>query len=311
MFKKIVLPTLLMLIVVSGGYAQEATAPRDFGDIDPPTRWLVTGRGKASALEQAWHKAKSDEQKEAVREKASEYLDRQFEADMKRREKELEAIEARVEKLRGQLERRIEKKDDIIGLQLKQMTMSWEGLGWSEPVEHNNFAVAWSPQPPMPPNAPIAGPPNNWSVGFGSPGSESNDLLKDIATAANEGDIDELRSLATKVAEQADEMDSGMANVLVWDIYSKFGDKVDDKKFWLTLAKVAEEAADGVDEPVAFGNILDTSARCYYLGGDIEMAVELQAKAAEASADGHDGEPDGEIAGFLKKLKKLSKEKDN
>ncbi len=305
MFKNIVSPTLLMLSVVSGGYAQQAPAPEVFGNANQPTYWLSSTRGgEVSALEQAWQKAKSDEQKEAVREKASAYLDRQFEADMKRRENELESIEARVEKLRNQLERRIEKKDDIIGLQLKQMTMSWEGLGWSEPVERNDFQMAWSVQPPMPPNA--TGQPSNLSVALGFDENSSEELLKEIAMAADDDDQDELRRLAATIAEQADRSHPGWANSLVWPIYERFGDEIDDKKFWLMLAKATKNAAYSADR-LGLPAILDTSARCYYLGGDLETAIRVQEKAVRNSG----GDPNSELAGFLKKLKKMANDEEN
>ena len=279
--------------------------------------------GKTGALAKAWEKAEDEDERDEVRKKVHKFLSGQFDTDMKRREKELEKVEARLNKLRKQLDKRVANKDDIVELQLKQLTMSWDGLGWSDPdtpitrsftgrggpgggAFGTGLATAPSfPQPPAPPmgmgTASVPKPDNLFT-------SESTDLLDEIIEAASDSDAPKLRTLASKLAEQAEEMESVPANDAIWRVYEEVGDLVDDKKFWLTLAKAAENAADDVDDSRTLGNILDTAARCYHLGGKSELALELQSTAVEASAEANDGEPNEQIVEFLEELKELTSE---
>lgn len=143
----------------------------------PDVQWSVNWAGarpsKLDAWGEAWREAKTDEDRKKIESKTSEYLDGQFEQDMKRREKELTQIEARLVRLREQLNKRTANKRKIISLQLKQVTMGWDGLGWSDPHPAGS-AQAWlgvfpkgevglfgsAPPPPQPaPPAPPAASP--------------------------------------------------------------------------------------------------------------------------------------------------------
>ena len=106
-------------------------------------------QGKTASLKKAWNSADGEDEREDVMVKTQDYLEKQFDADMKRREKELQRIEKRLAKLRQQLDRRMAKKDEIVELQLKQLTMSWDGLGWSDRM-NNTISGQPCPRPPQP-----------------------------------------------------------------------------------------------------------------------------------------------------------------
>jgi hypothetical protein len=76
--------------------------------------------------------AKNDAEKTALTKEISQRLDKSFEHDMQRREKEIADVEARVKKLRDQIEKRKKAKDDIISLRLKTIVNEADGLGFPE-----------------------------------------------------------------------------------------------------------------------------------------------------------------------------------
>ena len=277
-----------------------------FRDECPELLLASNSQSGNSLLEKAWHDAENEDEREAVRTKAKKYLDRQFEADMKRRQRELEEIENRVEKLRSQLEKRMDKKNDIISLQLKQMTMSWEGLGWSDPEgDKAQVAHAWtlfSPAESVAAVPAVSGLSVARTAEKGNGPAHSQELLDEIVDAAKDDDLSKLTSLAAEVAEYAEQLEPVPANDLVWRIYEEVGEDVKDKEFWLTLAEAAEAAAVAVDQPVTLANILDTAARCYDLGGNHKAALKMQTEAVAASAEGRGGQADAAIAAFLKEL---------
>ena len=134
-------------------------------------------------------------------------------------------------------------------------------------------------------------------------------LVEEIIDAVRSDESNRaLRTLASKLAEVADEMDPVEANDTIWKVVTDVGEDVDDKKFWITLGKSAENAADQVEEPRTLGNIQDTAAHCYHFAGDIELAIELQTSAVENSADANDGEPNEQLSDFLDELQELAGE---
>ncbi len=302
---------VVLLSLVAIAFGQSAPAPAAPGDVAVQWEWAGRRSGRDNKLQkwgEAWREAKSDKDRAKIKVQANKYLEGQFEDDMERREKELEQIEARLDRLREQLAKRVEKKEEIIGLQLKQVTMSWEGLGWSSPEPQRGLNTFFSvPAPPTPPLGVdvTAAFPTTQHLFLQALGTRSQKLMKSMIQAAKDENTEELRELAEKVADQATEMEGVPANDLIWRIYQELGDTVDDGEFWLTLARAAEDASEGIEDDQARGNILDTAARCFFLGDDVDTAYKLQAEAVEASAEARGGEADRAIAGFHEKLKKL------
>lgn len=79
---------------------------------------------------QSYQAAKDDAKKKQAKETVSSALIKYFEADMKQREQDIQAIEERVKKLRDQLEKRRAAKEEIIGLQLQVVINEAEGMGF-------------------------------------------------------------------------------------------------------------------------------------------------------------------------------------
>ncbi len=103
----------------------------------------------SEALRQAIGKlksAKNDTEKAALTKQISQLLDKSFERDMQRREKQISDVEARVKKLRDQIEKRKKAKDDIISLRLKTIVNEADGLGFPEGVDAE-AGFSWQPDP--------------------------------------------------------------------------------------------------------------------------------------------------------------------
>jgi hypothetical protein len=89
--------------------------------------------GVSQEIREAAEKLRDAEGAEA-RQAATDELDRllgqYFDDDLKRRIEELDRIKQRVEKLREQLARRVEKRQEIIDLQIKVLENEADGLGF-------------------------------------------------------------------------------------------------------------------------------------------------------------------------------------
>ena len=75
-------------------------------------------------------KATTDEERAKAKTKAREVMSKYFDQELKRREQELETIEARVKKLREHFEKRRSSKEGILDLQLKIIEHEADGLGF-------------------------------------------------------------------------------------------------------------------------------------------------------------------------------------
>ena len=74
--------------------------------------------------------AKSDTDKEKLKEKLQEALLKAFDDRQKRQEKEIEALEKQVAKLKEMVSKRQEAKKEIIAERVKQLEREAKGLGW-------------------------------------------------------------------------------------------------------------------------------------------------------------------------------------
>jgi hypothetical protein len=121
--------------------------------------------------------AEDEKSKRQAQERLEDMLDRYFDSDIRRRERELEDIEQRLKKLEAALERRREKRREIVDLQKQVLLNEADGLGFFsgdhlfigpgngfefkvEPfaapamVPHPPAAVIYAPQPPQAPGPP-------------------------------------------------------------------------------------------------------------------------------------------------------------
>jgi hypothetical protein len=277
MSKRITLSVLLAVAMAVPCAAQEAYSFHSFGK---------SKNKKTAALGKLWRDAESDDERSKIKKMVMAHLNDRFDNDLDRREEELQKVERRVQRLREQLEKRAENKEEIVELQLKQMTMSWDGLGWSDHPAEPSPDVAFAPP------AMIA------EFGRGTATSES--IRELIESASESGDEEHLRYLAEKLAGEAKELDANSANTVLWHLYESTHEQIDDEEFWMPLAKVAEKAADEMETAA----ILDTAARLYHLAGELDRALELQTKAVEIGSGGNwTSEGKDELNVFLKELK--------
>ncbi len=91
------------------------------------------------------HSSKDEETRKKAADTIREQLNAQFDRDLKRREKELADIEARLKTLREQVEKRKAARDRIVGLKLDTIINEAEGLGFPgesvRPVGPDPFGV--------------------------------------------------------------------------------------------------------------------------------------------------------------------------
>jgi hypothetical protein len=122
----------------------------------------------------AVHNAEDEKSKRQAQDRLEDLLDRYFDNDIRRRERELEDIEQRLKKLEAALERRREKRSEIVDLAVKVLLNEADGLGFftgdklfmgpgsgfefhggpvAAPamVPHPPSAVIYAPQPPQAP----------------------------------------------------------------------------------------------------------------------------------------------------------------
>lgn len=74
--------------------------------------------------------AKGEAEKEKLREKLLDALDKAFDDRQKNQEKEIAALEAQIKKLKEMVAKRQEAKKEIISERVKQLEREAKGLGW-------------------------------------------------------------------------------------------------------------------------------------------------------------------------------------
>jgi hypothetical protein len=85
---------------------------------------------EADRLARQLGEAKSDVDRDKLKTKLGEVLEKQFDQRQRRHEAEIKALEAQVKKLRDLVEKRQENRREIIGRRLDQILREAQGLGW-------------------------------------------------------------------------------------------------------------------------------------------------------------------------------------
>ena len=256
--------------------------------------WEGMDDSRMEALAATWRDASSDKDRAQVKKVVADWLSREFDEDLKHREAELERIEERVAKLRDQLDRRMESKDDIIDLQIKRMTMTWEGLGWEQRDDRAHF----------PGGTNVATAYSNFSVAR-SPWDGGNDGLTTlIKDAIEREDEDAIEFFGSKLQKSLAEMNPGDANAVLWGLYEETKDSVSNESYWEGLAEAGAEAVERFEEEgQGLANTLDTVAHLYEMAGDLEKALEYQQKAVEASESHGPFGTDADLRKYYEELK--------
>jgi hypothetical protein len=74
--------------------------------------------------------AKSDSDRDKLKTRLGEVLEKQFDQRQKRHEREIEQLEAQIKKLKDLVAKRQENRREIIGRRLEQILRESQGLGW-------------------------------------------------------------------------------------------------------------------------------------------------------------------------------------
>jgi len=85
---------------------------------------------EADQLARQLGEAKSDSERDNLKAKLGEALEKQFEQRQKRHETEIAELEAQVKKLKDLVSRRQENRREIIARRLEQVQRESQGLGW-------------------------------------------------------------------------------------------------------------------------------------------------------------------------------------
>jgi hypothetical protein len=101
---------------------------------------------ESTQLAQQYVKAEKEGDKDEIRKKLEDAVNKQFNAHMEQQEKELKELENQLEHLRSVLRKRQEQKDRIVRRRIEQLINEAEGLGWTGPGGGNDF---WTPRPMM------------------------------------------------------------------------------------------------------------------------------------------------------------------
>ena len=85
---------------------------------------------QADQLARQLAEAKSDSDRDKLRAKLGDVLEKQFDQRQKRHEGEIDALEDQIKKLRNLVQKRQENRREIIGRRLDQILKESQGLGW-------------------------------------------------------------------------------------------------------------------------------------------------------------------------------------
>lgn len=89
-----------------------------------------SGGGETEKLARQLAKSKSDSERESLRAKLNDILEKQFDERQKKQKAESEALEAQVKKLKELIATRNENRREIISRRLEQVVRDAQGLGW-------------------------------------------------------------------------------------------------------------------------------------------------------------------------------------
>jgi hypothetical protein len=93
-------------------------------------QYLYQPGGETEKLARQLAKAKTDAEREGLRSKLNDLLEKQFDERQKKHKAESEALEAQVKKLKELIATRNENRREIISRRLEQIVRDAQGLGW-------------------------------------------------------------------------------------------------------------------------------------------------------------------------------------
>jgi hypothetical protein len=88
---------------------------------------------ETASLVAAYSRADDNQKRDKIKADLSTLLEKQFDAQQKRRDVEVSRIEAQLKKLRDLMRKRSEARQSIVDKRLDQLLRDAEGLGWSSP----------------------------------------------------------------------------------------------------------------------------------------------------------------------------------
>ena len=109
---------------------QRMSIPIVAGDTRSRSKEEINLAHEADELARQLGAAKSDSDRDQLKDKLGAVLEKQFDLRQQRHEGEIEALEARVERLKDLVQKRRENRREIVARRLDQILRDAQGLGW-------------------------------------------------------------------------------------------------------------------------------------------------------------------------------------
>jgi hypothetical protein len=101
-------------------------------------------QAESAQLAKRYVDSKKEGEKDEIRKKLEDAVNKQFDQHMEQQQKELQELEKQIEHLRSVLQKRQDQKSSIVRRRIDQLIHEAEGLGWNAPGGGNDF---WVPRP--------------------------------------------------------------------------------------------------------------------------------------------------------------------
>lgn len=140
--------------------APTAPGQHGFGEMPGMPGWdghmrMWQNQSKASQLAKKLATTEKPEEKQDLQKKLHDLVGEQFDENMKRQQKELDALEKELTELRTTLKKRQDAKSQIVDRRVEQLILDAQGLGWGSGSHANAFWFeSGTPAPPAPPAKP-------------------------------------------------------------------------------------------------------------------------------------------------------------
>ena len=109
--------------------------------------FFAPAQDQSAQLVDQYRKAEKEEDKKEIKKKLADELGKQFDANMKRQQAELEALEKQINDLKNLMKKRQDARTTIIDRRLEQVIQDAEGLGWTAPGGPQHSRLWHSPAP--------------------------------------------------------------------------------------------------------------------------------------------------------------------
>jgi hypothetical protein len=140
MFAVLLLMCAAGVVCAQGQPAPPAPPEAPQWDMNYFFKWQQS-QSQTGKLTQQYLKAQKTEEKQDIRTKLRDLVNKQFDVRMEQQQKELESLEKELTDLRALMKKRQEAKAAIVDRRIDQLIQDAEGMGWNASrFSHNEFS---------------------------------------------------------------------------------------------------------------------------------------------------------------------------